>query len=161
MKDCSKKRCLISAVAVFAFMFLYDKLFHGCSWMMEQYAQTAALWRTPESMGEYFPWFFVRYGILAMVIVCLYKKFCEAGCSKPINEGAGCCMKSGTCVHKRGMCFGMKIGLLMGTIQASSYIWMPIPGSLAIAWFVGALVQGIGVGFVLSLVCKKKGECTA
>lgn len=163
MSKCPKSQCLISFVAVFAFMFLYDKVFHSCKWIMDQYDQTPQLWRTAEDMGQYFPWFFVRYGILTAVICCLYKKMCQCAttsCSgKPVNEGAGCCMKPGTCVHKRSMCFGAKIGVLIGTVQASSYIWMPISSSIALAWFGAAVVQGIGVGLILSFLCKKK-ECS-
>ena len=175
MTSCKKTNCLIAVLAVFAFMFLYDKLFHGCPWMMEQYQKTSNLWRTPEAMHEVFAWFFVRYALLAGVITCLYKRWSKAPCCcKGMSSGAcgtnanapGSSADCGTkkcCPRKCGICFGIKVGVLMGVIQASSYIWLPIPGELAIAWFVGALVQGIGVGIILSLILSKSdnSECTS
>lgn len=157
MTKCPKARCMISVIAVFAFMFLFDKLFHGCSWMMEKYEETAHLWRSPDDMAHYAPWFFVRYGIMALVICCLYKKF-AAGMA-----AGGTCEKTGIiskCTpYKTGICFGIKIGLLIGVVQASSYIWLPISGEVAIAWLVASVIQGIGVGLILTALCKK-ANCT-
>lgn len=157
MQNCPKKKCLISALAVFVFMSLYEHFFHGCPWMVNMYQQTAALWRTPEAMKEMMPWFIGKDVILALIFTCLYKKFAMAYMSD-----AGTCSATGEkkacCPIQRGLCFGMKIGLLLGTLQGSAYAYMPIPLDLAIAWFVGGVVEGLGIGLVLSLICNKK-EC--
>ena len=60
------------------------------------------------------------------------------------------------------MCFGIKIGLLLGIWNAGAYVYLPIPQQLAIAWFFTGLVEGIGAGIILGIVCKgKSGMCEA
>jgi hypothetical protein len=153
MTHCPKARCLISFVALFAFLFLYDKLFNGSVWMVDMYQQTANLWRSPEDMHRVFPWMFARYALLAAAICCLYKKTAKAAdaayCAAP-GEKKPCSPLA------HGLCFGIALGMLMGTLQASSYLWMPIPGALVIAWFLGALVQGVLAGLLLSFLCRMK-----
>ncbi len=155
-KPCMKT-CLISVVAVFAFMMGYDWFVHG-HLLKADYEATANLWRTPEEMQQFFPYCLAYHAILAMVLTCLFKKF-RAGVSACCPEAAtACCpIKSG------GICFGIKIGLLLGVVGASPYIWLPIPGALALKWFVASCVQGLGVGAILGMLCKGKdcgtGSC--
>jgi hypothetical protein len=155
---CNKKKCLIGFVSVFATLFVFEYLFHGCSWMMEQYNNTATLWRTPEDMGNYFYLYFIRIALLSAVICCLYKKFVSNASTPAAAEGEACATKK-CCPHQASLCFGVKIGLLIGTIQASSFIWMPIPAALGLAWFFGGVLEGALVGLVLSFIYKKK-ECS-
>lgn len=153
MSKCPKRQCLISFAAVFVFMFLYDKLFHGSVWMMDMYQHTANLWRTSEQMRGVFPWMFVRYALLSAAICCLYKKIAMA------DDAAYCAApgeKNPCPSTNRGLCFGVALGILLGVMQASSYIWMPMPGALALAWFLGALIQGVLIGLLLSFLCRKK-----
>lgn len=154
MKDCNKKQCLISTVAVFAFIFAFDYLFHGML-LHGLYESTAHLWRPMEEMDQMM-WMCIGYHfLLAASITCLYGLIAK--------NGGGTCETTGkpACPRKTGICFGMKLGVIMGLMSASSYIWMPIPGELAAYWFVGAVLQGIGIGLILSCTCKKKDCQTA
>lgn len=103
---------------------------------------------------------------MAAVLTCLFKKFrkgyaaCKAECpatGAAASEEArtSCCpVKSG------GICFGIKIGLLLAVFKSGAYVAMPIPGDLAIAWFVATFIEGIGAGVILGMVCKgKSGAC--
>ncbi len=151
-KPCMKT-CMISMVAVFAFLMGYDMFVHG-TLLKADYEATAALWRPEAEMKEMFVFCFLYHLVLAATITCLFKKF-RAGYSACCPEAAtACCpIKSG------GVCFGLKIGVLMGAISAASYIWLPIPGALAIKWFIASLVQGIIAGAILGMLCKGKGDC--
>lgn len=157
MTSCPKKHCLVSVIALFVFMYVYEMIVHG-HLLMGMYEQTAALWRPQADMAQYAPWFLLRYALLAMVVTCLYKKLCHCAPSAACQTG-GEPMKK-TCPYQKALCFGMKIGMIMGIMQASAYIYMPIPGSLAVAWFVASMVEGLGFGVILALLCKKKdGSC--
>ena len=107
-------------------------------------------------------WWVAVDGLLAIVFTCFFKKFrkcaaaCHCGpecacgpncpCKIAVADKNSCCpIKSG------GLCFGLKIGLIMGILMASTYIYMPIPSSLAIKWFFAYLVEGIGIGAVLGI----------
>lgn len=152
-KPCMKT-CLISFVGVFAFLFGYDWLVHG-HLLMADYEATASMWRPKEEMQQFFAYCIAYHVILAAVITCWFKKVraCHAACATQCStEGATTCcpIKSG------GLCFGIKVGLLLGLAHASSYIWMPIPGDLAVKWFIAYLVQGAGAGCVLGMLCKSK-----
>lgn len=152
-KPCMKT-CLISVVAVFAFLFGYDWLVHG-QLLKADYEATASLWRSQEEMQKMFVWCIAYHAALAIVLTCWFKKVraCHAACKTECSTEAAttCCpIKSG------GLCFGMKVGLLLGITHASSYIWLPIPAALAIKWFIASLVQGMGAGVVLGMLCKGK-----
>lgn len=158
------KTCIVSFIAVFAFIFGYDFVVHGML-LKPDYEATAQLWRTEEEMQQLGMWCLIYHGLLAALFTCWFKKsncncaICNKGqCSTTGAAGTTCCpMKSG------GLCFGIKIGLLMGILHASSYIWMPIPGNLAIKWFFTGLFQGVGVGVILGMIkgCMSKGSCEA
>ncbi len=77
-------------------------------------------------------------------------------CINAAGEQSECKIGGKHCPIKFGVCFGALIGLLMGVQCAGSYIWMPIPGELAVKWFIGDLVQGIVIGVVLALICHCK-----
>ena len=151
MKQCMKPM-IISTIAVAISLFLTEWLIHGV-WLKPLYEQTASLWRPMNEMGM-FPWCIIRLLALGFLFSALYCK-----CKKSGGECATDGKKE--CPKKAAMCFGVMLGLLIGTMMASSYLWMPIPGELAIKWFIGGLAQGIVVSLVLSRVCCSKGSCKA
>lgn len=154
--QCNKKACIISFIAVLAWLFGYDWFVHG-TLMKADYEATASLWRTPEDMQQLWSWCIAYHVVLAAVLVCFFKKFRKgySACC-PESQNTCCPIKTG------GVCFGLKVGLIMGLMHVSSYLWMPIPGALAVKWFVIYLVQGIGAGAVLGIVSGKfagNGSC--
>ncbi len=164
MKNCPKKQCFISVIALFVFLYAFEYVLNGHV-LMGMYNETPQLWRSPEEMAQYAPWFPVRYLLLAMVITCLFKKMCKCdnvggNTAEASAEVPACGTGKPCCPSKKAVCFGTKIGLLMGILAASCYIWMPISGMLAIAWLVSHIIEGIGIGIVLACVWKKK-ECCA
>lgn len=153
---CNKKACLISIVAVTLFLMGYGYVVHQI-WLMPDYQATADMWRTPEEMKAFFPWCMLFPIAFAAIFTCLFKKF-QKGYAVCCPESAGSCcpIKSG------GMCFGLKLGLLLGLLMAQSYIWMPIPYELAVKWFFAGLGEGLGVGIILGMITRKmSGESCA
>jgi hypothetical protein len=150
MKNCSTKKCVISVIAVFAFLFVYDWLVHGVL-LMDMYRQTAALWRPEADMKGMLPLCILYHLLLAGVLTCMfgkYRNYEASTCSTGKPDDAKKCHRG------RGICFGTHIGIILGLVHASGYIWMPIPAALAGAWFAAGVLQGIGAGLVLSCFCK-------
>jgi len=152
MKACIKPM-LCSTIAVAIVLFALEYLIHGI-WLKPLYEQTASLWRPAAEMGMC-PWCLIRLLVLAFLFTALYCK-----CKKAKPEVCDFTGKK-ECPKKHALCFGIVLGLLIGTMMASSYLWMPIPGELAVKWFIGGLVEGIVVALVLSCTFCTKGECKA
>ncbi len=152
MKKCAFS-CLISVVAVFVFLNLYGMLVHG-HLLMADYQATANLWRTQEEMQTMCIGWLAYYAVLSIILTCWFKKSRSAFAACSTTSAPSCCpIKSG------GLCFGLKLGLLMGTMMASSYLYMPIPGELAVKWFFTGLVEGLGIGVILGMTCRGKTNC--
>ena len=153
-KHCMKS-CLLSVLGVFVFLNLYGWLVHG-NLLMDDYKATASLWRTPEDMKNFCGGWLAYYALLSFVVTCWFKKTraCLACCKNgPAEAAKTCCpIKSG------GLCFGMKLGLVMGMGMGCAYFYMPIPLSLGVKWFFAGLVEGLGIGAILGMLCKN-AEC--
>ncbi len=137
-------RWLLSAVALTVYSIAYDWLVHG-SLLLDFYGKTPAhLWRTPEEMGTLFPFCFVLPLILALVISTGYRKL-HKKMMKQQQTGCGG-------VTRKSIGYGLWTGMLIGAVEAKSYLYMPIPGSVAAVWFAVETLKGIGTGLVLAAV---------
>lgn len=152
MSKCMNKSCLISVIAVTAFLMGYGYVVHEI-WLKPDYVATAHMWRTPEEMAAFFPFCLIFPIGLAMLFTCLFKKF-RMGLATCCPDSANTCcpIKSG------GLCFGIKLGLILGLLMSNAVIWMPIPTDLAVKWFFAGLGEGIGVGVILGMLCGKSGS---
>ncbi|GEM_PF-2097722 len=83
-------------------------------------------------MQALFPLAILFYVVLAFVFTLLYAHY-----------------------KKSGLEFGVLIGLLLGTIAAMTYNYLPISVLLAVLWFIGSFIQGVGVGLILGWTFKK------
>src|SRR4051812_5954563 len=132
MKDCPKKQCIISAVAVFIFMYLYEMVLHGML-LKGMYEETSTVWRMKEDMGILMPWTILYYILMSLLSAAIYgccvgknKAACDAGA---MPEGKKQCPK------KEAVTFGLTLGLFLGLVRASFSPYLPIPLELAVAWF--------------------------
>lgn len=130
------QRFIISVIAVFAFMFAYEYVVHG-QLLMPLYNETPSLWRPMDAMMNFMPWMIVTSLALAAVITYLFTRHYEA---KGYGEGAR---------------FGLYIGLILGLMQFGAYYYLPISLNMALAWFVAYVIEGVGVGLVLSAVYRR------
>ncbi|MGB4057497.1 MAG: hypothetical protein WBK77_05390 [Alphaproteobacteria bacterium] len=133
-------RFLPAVLLGFGFIFLSGFILHG-QILMSTYEQTPQLWRTPEEMGQYFPFMLLMQFLTAFFVGVLYIKN---------HEGKGAC---------EGIRFGIMVGLLMGVLHMCAYAWMPISLNLALAWFADGLIKGLGLGLIFSLIYKPSGCC--
>lgn len=129
-------RYLAASVAAFVFIFVFEFLWHG-QLLGGLYQATQSLWRPQAEMGTYFPLIPLYQALLALVIVFLFTRHHEG---KGIGEGVR---------------FGFYLGILLGIVAASMYVFMPIPGVLALGWFAGSFIVGLGSGVIASLVYRR------
>lgn len=153
LQGCPMKKCLMSVLAVFAFMMSYE-IFEHSVMLDPLYKATANMWRPRVQMDDLTNWYMIHTFILAALFCCLYSRFTDSPCATATPDAK-------PCPFKRSIWFGIKIGLIMGVLDSRSYAWMPIPMNLSMGWFFGDLAEGAGIGLVLGLVCKKNGECNA
>ena len=128
-------RFLLSIIIGFIFVFGFDYLVHE-NLLMDLYEQTASLWRPVESMEEFFPLMIARTLLLVAIPGYIYTRNHEG---KGIGEGIR---------------FGVIIGLFVGIGWAGMIAYMPIPVTLAGAWFAASFIQMVGLGFLFSLIYK-------
>lgn len=153
-KGCMKT-CIISFIAVYIFIMAYAFVVHGMLFKADYDAlMSSGITRTMEQMQSLSWVCWLLHAVIAAASVCLFKKFRKgmAAC-KPEAACISCPIRSG------GVCFGMKIGLIMGSYMAFNYIWWPIPGMLAVKWFISEFVMGVGIGAILGMICKPSGSC--
>ena len=125
------KRFIISSIAVFVFVFLFEWLFHGVI-LKGIYDQTAQLWR-PE--GEHqMVYLFLSQICFSVIAAFIFTRNYEG---KGIGEGFR---------------YGLYVGLVLGSVQLATYCYMPIPLVLTLGWVAAGMLKGLGSGIVSSLV---------
>ena len=125
------KRFIISSIAVFVFVFLFEWLFHGVI-LKGIYDQTAQLWR-PE--GEHkMVYLFLGQICFSVIAAFIFTRNYEG---KGIGEG---------------LRYGLYVGLVLGSVQLATYCYMPIPLVLTLGWVAAGMLKGLGSGIVSSLV---------
>lgn len=129
-------RFLIASIAGFLFLFGFDYLVHHI-WLNEAYVEHVDLWRPAENMESFYPYMIARQILLVWLIGYIFTRNFE---EKGLLEGIR---------------FGLPVGLLLGLIMASSYIWMPITSELALGWLVSGIGTGLGLGIIFALLYKK------
>jgi uncharacterized membrane protein YsdA (DUF1294 family) len=146
-KYCTKA-CIFGTLGVFLFLNVYNYIMHQV-WLIDEYAATAQLWRTPEDMQSKLLLVQAYNVVFAMVVTCWFKTTrsayaCEGGETRcPIRSG--------------GLRFGYKLGLVLGLGMAGMYMYMPIPESLGIKWLLTGFLEGLGTGAVLGMACGNGG----
>ena len=132
------KRLLLSIVVVFVGIFASDFLIHGV-WLKSDYAASTGLWRPEAEMQKFMGWLMLGQLLAAITATTLYAKgFAEKG--------------SRACA----VMFGLFMGLFMQANTLITYAVQPLPGNLAVKWFVAGTAQGLLLGLLLSVVYKPK-----
>ena len=129
------KRYAASVIVAFIFAFLFDMIAHG-HLIMPLYEATEELWRTTDEMEQFYPLSMTVQFLSVAVLTYLYTRNHEG---KGIGEGIR---------------FGVIIGLFVGIGWAGMIAYMPIPVTLAGAWFAASFIQMVGLGFLFSLIYK-------
>lgn len=144
---CHRSRCfkqwIVSSAAAAIFMGLFDMVVHG-HLLMGMYRATAALWRSDAEMQALFPLPFAPSLLLGMLAATAYGFYRRKLVSCPLPAD-----KPARCMVKKSLCFGLWFGLVIGIVQASSVIYLPIPEMVAITWLGVNIIKGLLLGLVL------------
>ena len=129
------KRIIIGIVAIFVAWQVLDFVLHGLI-LASTYQATAPLWRPMPEM---------KMGLMRLVclvsavsFVCLY-----AWLVRPKSWATGL---------SYGLIFGVGTGISMGF---GTFCVMPIPQSLAMAWFIGTIVETSVAGLLVGWIVKE------
>lgn len=131
-------RTLIAIVSIFIAWSIVDFLVHGIL-LQDAYAATAELWRPMEEMKM-----LLMYGVSLAATICFVLVYVSLVTVKSAAAGI-----------KLGLLFGLASGLSMGF---GSYSFMPIPLSMAEAWFGASLIQGLLAGVLVGAIIKPQEE---
>ncbi|MEW5807274.1 MAG: hypothetical protein AB1756_08025 [Acidobacteriota bacterium] len=133
------KRWFIAFIVVFIIFFALDWFFNSVC-LMKQYEATAHLWRPKDEMMGFMPVWIVIDIIWSLLFCYIYTKGYE-GKGKGIAEG---------------LRYGLWLGLFVTIPMALGvYTYMPIPGRLALGWFITGMFTYLLCGLVLGLIYKK------
>jgi hypothetical protein len=135
------KRIVIAIIAIFIAWSAIDFVTHGIL-LKETYDATASLWRPMEEMKM--PMMYAVTLASTLCFVFIYE-----------------CL-----VFDKSLASGIKLGILFGLVFGisggfGSYTYMPIPMSLAQAWFASLLLEGIVAGALVGMIITRKEELIA
>ena len=130
------KQATFPVLSLFIFTFIFEWLAHG-KLLTHLYQETRELWRPENEIGEYFSFKVMSQFFYILVFFFIASKLYKG---KDLTEGAY---------------YGFYIGLFSGIVQFSAYALIPISLTLAAIWLSLALIQGTGMGIVLTLARRK------
>lgn len=134
------KRWVIASVAVLVVLLVLEFVIHGML-LQGMYQQTAAVWRPLEEMNRLMGWMWLGDAVIAVFFTLIYAQGYEKA-----KAGAA-----------QGMRYGLYVGILMGaSMSLGSYATLPIPGALALYWFIGSVVEFVAAGAVVGWVYRRE-----
>ncbi len=127
------KKILISSIAAFAFVFIFEMLWHGFL-MKDLYEATASVWRPQEdcNMGV----MLLSQFLFALSMTIFWAKI----------------GKHGEC--KKGIGFGVLSGLVVASPQLATFCYLPIPITISLLWMLSVVLRGLGVGLIIAKLYK-------
>jgi hypothetical protein len=129
------KRLIFAIIAGWVVIFATDFLIHNL-WLGPLYEATKPLWRPETEMHTHICWMFLaQFLIVATFVIIWAKGFAGRSIGAAIS-------------------FGLLMGVFQQTWAIILFVVMPLPGELAVKWFIGGLVQAVLLGIVTSLVYK-------
>lgn len=128
------KRTLWAVVAVFIAWSAMDFVLHGV-FLRSTYEATASLWRPMNQMNM--PLMYLVTLVFTTCFVLIY----------------------GLLVGQKSLAAGIRFGALFGlatgiTMGFGSYVYMPIPLSLAVSWFFGSWISAMVAGAIAGAIIK-------
>lgn len=130
------RRYLLSAFALFVFIFLYEMLVHGFI-LMGMYEATANVWRSFDEMRANMP--------LSMLFQLALAAWTAFAFSQLFRNGG----------VKDGLRFGLFFGVFAGILMATWYLWLNVPAALGFSWLVSGIGEGLGGGLILGSIYRK------
>jgi hypothetical protein len=129
------KRLILAIIVGWLVIFVTDIAIHHF-WLMADYAATKSIWRPDAEIQTRLHWMFIAQFLGVATFVTVWAKGFAGG-------------SLGT-----GVVFGLLMGLFQAIWVLANYVMIPLPGDLAIKWFIGGLAQAVLLGIATSLVYK-------
>lgn len=126
-------RYLLSTVALFVFIFLYEMLVHGFV-LAGIYEATANVWRDFAEMEANIP--------LAICFQLALSAWTAFVFSQAYPKGG----------IQNGLLFRLFFGGFAGILTASWYLWLNVPAKLGVIWLFNGMGEGVGGGLVLGSI---------
>lgn len=130
------KRFILSIIFAFIFINIYEWLVHGVI-LKDAYLELSHLWHSFSHMKEFFSWSVLSQLIFAIAMSAFFVSNYEG---KGLFEG---------------LRFGSFIGLIMGSTELSSFVYIPVSVALSLVWTITILVECIGIGLILALTYRE------
>lgn len=122
------KRFLAATIAVFAFIFGYDFLYHGM-YLANDYQATASLWRPESSMADYMLYLTIGQLVIAFGVVWIVFRS-----------------------ERGGWLAGAVTGIAIATIAAGTnlifFAVQPLPSDLVCSWITSGFIQTAAAGAI-------------
>ena len=150
-KKCCSKTYLISALIVALFTWGFDFFVHGYLFV-DWYKDMAGISRPWPEMQQYLPYCIAHTVVVALLVTGGF--FCWR--SKLTCGAVG----SKDCPYRKGMGFGLWLGLIMGTSRAMDYVWLPVAPKMGLLWLFAEIVKWVLTGILLAKLyqCKEKSN---
>jgi MFS family permease len=129
------QRWVVASIVVTLVVAILEMIIHGVA-LQPLYQQTAAVWRPQAEAQTLMPLMWLGYAIFAPFFVWIYAQGLD-----PKKDAIG-----------QGVRFGLMLGI--GLSAMSSFIWyvvLPIPQTLAVAWFLAGVVVYIAAGMAVAM----------
>jgi hypothetical protein len=130
------KKYLLGSLAVFVVLFALDILIHGVL-LQDAYMASAALWRPQEEMNMSL--MMLITAITSLTFTAIYAYFVRG---ESVATGV-----------RYGLLYGIGAGFSYGM---GTYAMMPLPMSLAWAWFLSFALETAIAGAVLGVIFKRR-----
>ena len=136
------KRLVIACVVVFLFVFGYNWVLHG-KVLNNAYMESAQLWRDEAGMRQHFGWLLLGQLLLSVMFCVIYAL--RRGSEGGLAQGAG---------------YGFLVALLLSSGTFISYAVEPLPGKIALGWFIGDSIQLVIAGAILGAIYRPRSTTT-
>ena len=129
------KKWMLASVATFFVIAILEMIIHG-KLLESLYMQTSSVWRRPAEMEQMTWAMWLAYFIIAPVFALIY----TYGYQKK-KDALG-----------QGLRYGLYMGLLLSAPFLIWYAVLPIPGKMAVFWFLGGIVEYVVAGVAVAMV---------
>jgi hypothetical protein len=130
------KRYVISTLAVFVFIFIYQMIVHGFL-LSGMYQATSHVWRMHVEMKSHMGLSTLSQLATSAWLAFVFTRFYKTGSVE------------------NGLRFGLYFGIFAAIMMSSWYLYLPVHGALGISWFFCGLGEGLGAGLILGMVYRK------
>ena len=125
------KRLMFAAIGGFVAVFIFEMLWHGFL-MKSMYNATISVWR-PEAESD------MKFIVASQFLFAAAMAFFYTQIGKHIP-------------CKRGIAYGVFVGLIVAAPQLGTYCYLPIPLTISLMWMLAALIKSVVSGMAIAAI---------